>query len=105
MTFLPVILWSDALIWMLVFAAALLGALSARNPPLRTAWRRVGRSRPGMVAATVLAAFVLVGLLDSLHYRPRLESRETDQQAVYAIEVLSVLDAVATPLRTHNEKT
>jgi peptide/nickel transport system permease protein len=105
MTFLPVILWSDALIWLLVFAAALLGALSARNPPLRTAWRRVGRSRPGMVAATVLAAFVLVGLLDSLHYRPRLESRETDQQAVYAIEVLSVLDAVATPLRTRNEKT
>ncbi len=105
MTFLPVLLWSDALIWLLVLAVIGLGALSSRNPPLRAAWRRVGRSRPGMAAATVLIAFVLVGLLDSLHYRPRLESRDEQTTAVYAIEVLSVLDAVVTPLRTRNEKT
>ncbi len=105
MTFLPVLLWSDALIWLLVLAGALFGALSSRNPPLRAAWRRVGRSRPGMAAATVLVAFVLVGLLDSIHYRPRLESRDAEQPAVYAIEVLSLLDAVAAPLRTRNEKT
>jgi len=105
MNFLPILLWSDALIWLLVLAAVLLGVWSARNPLLRAAWRRVGRSRPGMAAATVLLAFVLVGLLDSLHYRPRLASRETDQSAAYAVEVLSVLDALATPLRTRLEKT
>ena len=105
MTFLPVILWSDVLIWLLVVAAFLLGWLSSRNPPLRAAWRRVGRSRPGMAAATVLIPFVLLGLLDSIHYRPRLENREVDKPAAYAIEVLSLLDAVAAPLRTRNEKT
>ena len=55
---LPVILWSDVLIWLLVLAAIVLGVLSSRNPPLRAAWQRVGRSRPGMAAATVLMAFV-----------------------------------------------
>jgi peptide/nickel transport system permease protein len=107
MAFLPVMLWSDLLIWLLVLAAIVLGALSARNPPLRAAWRRVGRSRSGMAAATVLSAFVVLGLLDSLHYRPRLDSREADQDkpAAYAVEVLSVLDAVVMPLRTRNEKT
>ena len=35
MTFLPVILWSDVLIWLLVLAAIVLGVLSSRNPPLR----------------------------------------------------------------------
>jgi len=102
---LPVILWSDVLIWLLVLAALVLAALSSRNPPLRTAWRRVGRSAPGMAAATVLLAFVLVGLLDSVHYRPRLESRDPAAPAAYAVEVLSLLDALATPLRTRHEKT
>ncbi|MBP6711360.1 MAG: ABC transporter permease, partial [Propionivibrio sp.] len=73
MSFLPVFLWSDLLIWLLVLAGIVLGALSSRNPPMRAAWRRVGRSRTGMAAATVLVAFVSIGLLDSLHYRARLE--------------------------------
>ena len=64
MTFLPVILWSDVLIWLLVVAALALGALSARNPPLRAAWRRVGRSRPGMASATVLLAFFRASVID-----------------------------------------
>jgi peptide/nickel transport system permease protein len=105
MAFLPVILWSDVLIWLLVLAGFVLSWLSSRNPPLRAAWRRVGRSRPGMAAATVLVAFVLVGLLDSLHFRLRLENKGADASVAYAVEVLSVLDALASPLRTRNEKT
>jgi len=102
---LPVLLWSDMLVWLLVLAGFVLGALSWRKLPLRAAWRRVGRSRPGMASATVLVVFVLIGLLDSLHYRPRLENRDPSQPAAYAIEVLSVLDAMASPLRARNEKT
>ncbi|WP_300452637.1 ABC transporter permease [Accumulibacter sp.] len=104
MDFLPILLWSDLLIWLLVLAALVLGGWSARNPLLRAAWRRVGRSRAGMASATVLIVFVVVGLLDSLHYRPRLESR-AGQPTAYAVEVLSLLDALLTPLRTRSEKT
>jgi peptide/nickel transport system permease protein len=104
MSFLPVILWSDWVIWLLLVASLVLGFLSLRNPPLRAAWRRVGRSRPGMAAATVLMAFLAVGLLDSLHYRPALDNKGEGKTA-YAIEVLSVLDLALTPLRTRNEKT
>jgi peptide/nickel transport system permease protein len=104
MNFLPVILGSDVLIWLLFGGGIVLGALSLRNPLLRSAWRRVGRSRTAMAAATVLAAFVLVGLADSLHYRPRLPDRGGAREA-YAVDVLSVLDALATGLRTRSEKT
>jgi peptide/nickel transport system permease protein len=52
MPFLPVILWSDVLIWLLLVGAIALGVLSARKPLLRAAWRRVGRSRAGMASAT-----------------------------------------------------
>ena len=104
MGFEIVILWSDLLIWLLVAAGVGLGVLIARNPPLLAAWRRVGANRIGMASATVLLAFVLVGLLDSLHYRVALEGKP-GRKVQYAVEVLSVLDALATPLRTRNEKT
>jgi peptide/nickel transport system permease protein len=110
MSFLPVILWSDVLICLLLVGAVVLGACSSRNPLLRAAWQRVGRSRAGMASATVLIAFVVVGLLDSLHYRPRLENTAgqgdgSSQQPVYAVEVLSLLDGMISVLRTRNEKT
>ena len=105
MSFHPVLLWSDLLIWLLVLAGIALGVASSRNPLLRAAWRRVGQSRRGMAAATVLVVFVAVGLLDSLHYRPRLESTEAGQPTAYAVEVLSALDALLTPLRMREEKT
>lgn len=99
-----VVLWSDILIWLLVVAGVGFGILIARNPPLLAAWRRVGASRIGMASATILLGFILVGLLDSLHYRVQLAG-EPGQKVRYGIEVLSVLDALAAPLRARNEKT
>jgi peptide/nickel transport system permease protein len=104
MGFQVVVLWSDVLIWLLVAAGIALGVLIARNPPLLAAWRRVGANRVGMASATVLVAFVSIGLLDSLHYRVQLDGKP-GQKASYAVEVLSVLDALALPLRLRNEKT
>lgn len=104
MGFQIVILWSDILIWLLVAAGVGVGVLIAKDPPLLSAWRRVGASRVGMASATILLAFILVGLLDSVHYRAALEGK-AGQKVQYAVEVLSVLDAVVTPLRTRSEKT
>ena len=104
MGFQIVVLWSDILIWLLVASSIGFGVLISRSPPLLAAWRRVGANRVGMASATVLLGFVLIGLLDSLHYRVQLEAKP-GQKAVYGIEVLSVLDALAAPLRLRNEKT
>ena len=133
MGFQPVLLWTDALLFLLV-GMAVLAALHVRgHEPLRAAWRKVGKRPTGMAAATVLLAFVAVGLLDSLHYRPLLPSvaaapaAEEGQQAPtsagregaaperaagagapaaqYSTEVLSVLDALLMPLRQQTEKT
>jgi peptide/nickel transport system permease protein len=100
----PVFLWSDLLVWLLLAAAAGLALLIARSPPLRAAWRRVGSNRIGMASATVLLVFIAIGVLDSLHYRVALDGKPGEPRR-YTIEVLSVLDALVTPLRTQNEKT
>ncbi len=104
MDFQIVVLWSDIVIWLLFLAGLALVVLLRRSPPLLAAWRRVGANRAGMASLSVLLVFVLIGLLDSLHYRVRLEGK-AGQEARYAIEVLSALDALATPLRTRIEKT
>ena len=104
MGFQIVVLWSDMLIWLLVAAGIGVGVLVAKTPPLLAAWRRVGANRVGMASATVLLAFIAVGLLDSMHFRLQLDGKP-GQKASYAIEVLSVLDVLAAPLRQRNEKT
>ena len=74
--FQPVLLWTDALLFLLVALALLAGRRARAQAPLRAAWRKVGRRPTGMAAATVLLAFLVVGLVDSLHYRPLLPALE-----------------------------
>jgi len=72
MGFQPVVLWTDLLLFGLL-GCILLAAWSARrSEPMRAAWGRVGASGVGMTSLTLLLIFVLVGLVDSLHYRERL---------------------------------
>ena len=105
MAFKPLLLWSDILLWALVAGAVLLAMYCRSQDYLRRAWRRVGESAAAMASVTVLAVFVAVGLLDSLHYQPRLPAQEGSSEVQYAPEVLSVLDALVADLRLNKEKT
>lgn len=102
--FKPVVLWSDALLFLLVAAAIAFVLHVRRQEHLREPWRRLARSPLGMAAAVILATYALIGLLDSLHYRPQLPARP-GQPVQYAAEVLSVFDALTEPLRTQVEET
>lgn len=103
--FHPVFLWSDILLWALVAGCVALGYYCRGQDYLRRAWRRVAESAVAMASVTVLAAFVVVGMLDSLHYQPRLPAQEGRDGIQYAPEVLSALDAVLAPMRLNKEKT
>jgi peptide/nickel transport system permease protein len=104
MPFQPEFLWTDILIYLLLASMLAFAFYTARHEHLRVPWRQVARRPLAMVSLVVLLCYVAVGLLDSLHYRPLLETRNQGER-VYANEVLSVLDSLATPLRTRVEKT
>ena len=104
MSFMPVMLWSDALVFLLL-AASLTGVWYVRQREhLLLPWRRVAQNATAMVSLLVLALFVLVGLLDTLHYRIALPEKNGGE-TVYSPEVLSVFDKLVTPLRAQTEKT
>lgn len=101
-----VLLWSDALFFLLL--AACLGGIwwARRSPQLAASWREVGRSRVGVAGATVLLCFVVIAFLDSVHYRERLPPAPgaAEAQVQYGVEVLSALDALLESQRKQTEK-
>lgn len=104
----PVILWTDALFCLLLLAGVALVVHVRASEPLRAGWHKVGRRPSGMASATVLLAFLLIGVADSLHFRPALppaEGAPADAPPAYSSEVLSALDVILEPLRTRTEKT
>ena len=104
MGFQPVILATDALIYLLVILALGFAWYTRRHAHLRAPWRRVATSRTAMGALVVIAVYVVIGLLDTLHFRPA-SGQDAQGRVRYASEVESVLDLLATPLVTHREKT
>ena len=105
MPFSPIILWTDALIYFFVAIVFLIVCYVRRHEHLLTQWQRVGHNASGMSALTMLFFFLIVGLLDTVHFRPALDHKNNQGETVYSVEVLSLLDVLATPLRTQVEKT
>jgi len=101
---MPVVLWTDAMIFLLL-ATFLTGAWYIRKwPHLMLPWQRVATSSMGMVSLLILSLFITVGLLDSLHYRVALPEKNNGQ-TVYSAEVVSAFDALASGLKSRTEKT
>ena len=104
MSIQPVILWTDALIFVLLAVVLGLVLFIRRHEHLRAPWTQVARRPMAMGAAIVFSVFVVIGLLDSLHYRERLPDSAPGVPH-YSVEVLSVFDALVGELRTRQEKT
>jgi peptide/nickel transport system permease protein len=105
MIVMPVILSTDALIYLLLILVALFAWYVRGRAHLSAPWRRVAQSRSGMAAATVLLAYLAVGLLDSVHFRLPLENSNGEGKRVYSVEALSLFDVLVTRLRVNKEKT
>jgi len=101
---MPVVLVTDVLVWLLMAVATGYAFYCRRHPHLAVPWARVFRSAAAMASIVVLWVYVGLGLLDSLHFRPALEQKGTEQRA-YSSEVLSVLDLAFSHLRGRGEKT
>jgi peptide/nickel transport system permease protein len=122
---MPVILATDALIFLLLAVSLGYGIYASQHEHLRAPWRSVARSKVGVGALVIIACYVLIGLLDSMHFHPRIEPAaasvpaaasdvgEADAQAPvdapvearHSTQVLSVLDVILTGLRERQEKT
>lgn len=102
-------LWTDVALFLMLLAVGVGIWRVRRNPASRTTWRRVNGDAPAMCAAVILACFMVIGLLDSIHYQPRLPAdpnAPVGAAPVYAAAVKSLLDTLLEmTVLAHHEKT
>ena len=107
-----IFLWTDIALFALFGLVLFYVVQVRRSHALRATWSRVLRSAPAMCSAVVLLFFVVIGLLDSIHFQPRLPpapSAPATAQVVYAPKVVSLLDmlledtAFVRPEKTYSE--
>ncbi|MDD4882743.1 MAG: ABC transporter permease [Gallionellaceae bacterium] len=105
---MPVLLWTDGLIFLLVAGLAGFVFVVRRHEHLAAPWRRVAGDPVGMAAAVMLLCFTGIAVLDSLHFRPALPAGpggdKLGGEIQYAPEVKSLLDRALAPLIEHQEK-
>lgn len=104
MPFMPVFLWTDILIFLLLAVLTAAVIYFRSKPHLRAPWRMVMQRKRGVISIVILLTYVTIGFLDSLHFRMALPG-DTQAEQHYSSEVLSVLDWLVTPIRTQVEKT
>jgi peptide/nickel transport system permease protein len=100
----PVILWTDWAMLIVLGGIVLYGWQVARTPHLAATWRKAFRRPVGAVTATILLLVVLVGVLDSLHFRERVDV-QADGTVVYSPATRSVLDVLLVRLADGRETT
>jgi len=91
-----IVLWTDALIFILCFIVLALVFYLRGKEHIKRPLQQIAHNKTGMVSLVVLLFFIVIGLLDSVHYKP------ADNKSN---EITSLLDAFAAPLREHGEKT
>lgn len=104
-SFQAVFLWTDRLIYLLLFLVIILAFYISRKEHLLAPWRQIRRRPLAMSALVVLLVYVSIGLLDSVHFRKSLPATEAGQEIQYDPEVLSLLDVLLGRLKNNVERT
>ena len=76
----PVILWSDSLIFLLVLGILAMFRFVKTSPQTRANWRQVFSTKIGCSTFMVMSLYVLIALLDSLHFQKSLPTTSADEK-------------------------
>ena len=107
---LPVLFITDGLIFLLLVMIFVFVCYACKQEHLRAPWRTVARNPMAMASAVILFFYILIGIIDSIHFHPRLDKANNAtstsiEETQYATEILSLLDMSITHLRERDEKT
>ena len=96
-----VLLWTDAVLLLLVLSLCWYVWHIRRTPNLRANWLKVLSDAPALCSAVVMAAFLLITLVDSVHFRRALPASATaavGSGMAYDTRTESLLDALLVSL-------
>jgi len=104
-----VFLLTDILVYVLVALVLSFSFYARRKDHLMRPWRQVFRRRIAMISLVFLVTYVLLGLLDSVHFRQALQSdgahTNSSDKIQFSPEVISALDLILHTMKNNREKT
>jgi len=92
----PLILWTDLLLYLLVFAVIIFVLWAKRKKAWQEAWKKLSQNKLAMAALTLLMIYIGIGLIDSIHFQIVQPQQNTITE--------SLLDLLATPVTKYDEK-
>ncbi len=95
-----VFLYSDVLFWLLLLSVFVCFWKNRRNAKFLLVLGKLQKNAVAVSTLTILAFFLGIALLDSLHFRPLLKN-----STVYSVEAVSLLDLTLPHLKEKVEKT
>jgi len=63
------LLWTDSMVWLLVFALLGWGWILSRSVQVKRQWHKIFNSSIAMASAIVLLFYLFFALLDSIHFK------------------------------------
>src|SRR5690348_8174199 len=97
-------LWTDILFYILILCGVAFTVYSCQKIQLRQAWQKVFRRPVAMIASVFLLFYLLVALLDSIHFQQTADLENT-QTKIYSSQIYSLLDKLLYPVGQQPEKT
>ena len=92
-------LWTDIMVWLLVFSLIAWGWVIGRSPQVKKQWRSIFQSKIAISCAVILLFYLLFALLDSVHMRFAVEpngkatnSEQNTTSTQYQGDMVSLLD-------------
>lgn len=96
MNFHFTILWTDALIYLLIIGGALFFIWAGKQAHLRMAWKKLLQNRLAMISAVILFFYALIALADSIHFVYQDQAHNYVRQSLF--------DYLVSPLGDNDEK-
>lgn len=98
-----IILKTDALFFILIVCLLTYVFYASRKEHLARPWRIVLKRPIAASALTILGFYLIIAILDSIHFYPEIEG--SSSEPIYSSQVVSLLDVVLKPINKNTETT
>ena len=106
MTYQPIILMSDALLFVLLSGLVAYFLMVRRHEYMKAPWRKVIHNPLSILAIIILLVYTAIGVLDSIHFRVKYTGSTSSTIAMKnSTDVKSLLDVILSPVGNNDEET
>ena len=98
-----VFLLTDIFFYIIIFSLGYYVYYVRKTKDILETWKHVFKSKTGIISIIVLAFFLLIAILDSIHFKEKIKNENNDLIS-YSSEIKSVLDLILLPTYQNTEK-